>query len=492
MPARHYLALDLGAESGRAMMGTLDGGKLSIEEMHRFANEPVEVCDTLHWDVLALFGNMLKGMRESARRCDGHLDGIGIDTWAIDFGLLGLDGKLLENPAHYRDRRTEGMVDLVLSRVSREELYARTGLNPLSIHTLFQLVSLRTRRPHLLEQATRFLMMPDLLAYFLTGVVGCERTNAITTQVYDPTAGEWSQWVFDTFDLPMRIMPEIIEPGTILGPLRAPVIGQTGIQDARVVAVCSHDTGSAVAAVPATGDDWVFISSGTWSILGALTPSVVTTTNAMEARACNELTIGSPFLCRNIMGLWLLQQASAAWARAGTKFSYEELVTLAEAAPEGGPLVHPDDPGFLAPPDMLEAIRAYCMRTGQAPPEGPGPVTRCILESLALCYRADIEGLVRILGRDFGVIHIVGGGSRNRLLCQLTADVTGLPVLAGPVEATVAGNVLVQAVALGELAGPAEVREVVRRSTDLVEHTPRATSGWDERYAAYLSLVAQG
>lgn len=489
MGERRYLAFDLGAESGRAVVGTLVDGRLSLEEIHRFPNEPVEVCDTWHWDVLALYHHVLKGMRESVRRFGERVEGIGLDTWALDFGLLARDGKLLQNPVCYRDRRTEGMVEAVLAKMTARELYERTGIAILPIHTLYQLLSLRLSRSPLLEVATRFLMMPDLLAYFLTGEPRCERTNAITTQLYDPRTGQWSREMFETFDLPLAIMPELVDPGTILGTLREAVKRTTGLNQAVVIAVCNHDTGSAVAAVPGQGEDWAFLSSGTWSVLGTLADEVVTSAEAFAARVCNELTLDSFFLARNIMGLWLLQQARAAWQREGQAYAYEELVRLAEQAPDADTVIYPDDLGFLAPPDMPQAIRDYCLRTGQSPPDGPAAMTRCILESLALSYREGLERLASIRGRPFQALHIVGGGSRNGLLCQFTADATGLPVLAGPVEATVAGNVLVQAVARGELSSPEEVREVVRRSFDLVEYTPRPSEAWEARYEQYRELA---
>jgi len=489
MNERRYLAFDLGAESGRAVVGTLADGRLWLEEIHRFPNEPVEVCDTWHWDVLSLYNHVLKGMREYVRRFGDRVEGIGIDTWALDFGLLARDGKLLQNPVCYRDRRTEGMVEEVLAKMPAEGLYERTGIAILPIHTLYQLLSLRRSRSPLLELATRYLMMPDLLAYFLTGESRCERTNAITTQLYDPRAGQWHREVFETFDLPLSIMPELVGPGTVLGALRDSVQRATGLNQAVVIAVCNHDTGSAVAAVPGQGKDWAFISSGTWSVLGTLTDEVVTSAEAFAARVCNELTLGSFFLARNIMGLWLLQQARAAWQRAGQDCSYEDLVQLAEQAPEADTVIDPDDLSFLAPLDMPQAIRDYCARTGQTPPDGPAAMTRCILESLALSYREGLERLAAILGRPFRVVHIVGGGSRNGLLCQFTADATGLPVLAGPVEATVAGNVLVQALAREELSSPSEVREVVRRSFELVEYTPQPSEAWESRYEKYRRLV---
>ena len=486
---RRFLALDLGAESGRAVVGTLEGGRLSLEELHRFANEPVEVGGTLHWDVLGLYGNVLKGMLAYSQRFGGSVDGIGIDTWGVDFGLLAADGTLLQNPVHYRDSRTDGIADAVAERMPHERVYELAGMPLYPIQTLCQLLAMRRAASPILDAASTFLMMPDLLGYFLTGEKRGERTDAITTELYDPRAGRWCDEIFERLDLPREIMPTLVDPGTVLGGLRDSVGRQTGLEQGVVIDSCTHDTASAVAAVPAEGDDWAFVSSGTWSVVGALTDRVVTTPEALAAGFCNELTVGSFFLCRNIMGLWLLQQARAAWERGGQAYSYPDLVALAGQSPAGGPLIDPDDGAFLAPEDMSRAIAEYCERTDQPQPRGPAASARCILESLALSYRHALEQLGSILGRRFRAVHVVGGGSLNTLLCQLTADATALPVVAGPVETTAAGNVLVQALARGHLASPAEVRRVVRRSTDLARYEPKDTAAWQERYGAFRRML---
>jgi len=486
MPACRYLAFDLGAESGRALVGTLADGRVHLEEIHRFPNEPVEVRGTLHWDVLALYGHVLEGARKYVERFGGTVAGVGVDTWGLDFGLLSADGQLLQNPVSYRDRRTEGMEGEVARRISPRELFERTGISFNRIHTICQLLSLRLSNSPALDCAATFLMMPDLLAYFLSGRARCERTNAISTQLYDPRRGMWSDDLLARLGLPRGIMPEIVNPATVLGPLGESARRSTGLDGGLVIAPCSHDTASAVSAVPARGPECAFISSGTWSVLGMFVDEVVTSTEAFSARALNELAVDGFFLCRNIMGLWLLQQARAAWRRNGESYSYADLGALAEAAPAGGGLVHPDDPAFLAPEDMLQAIRGYCVRTGQVPPETPGAIARCILESLALSYRHGLDQFGRILGRQARSLNIVGGGSRNRLLCRFAADATGLPVTAGPEEATSVGNVLVQALATGDLASPGEIVDVVRRSTELTVYEPCEPERWDDRYETYL------
>jgi rhamnulokinase len=373
-------------------------------------------------------------------------------------------------------------------------------MSPNQIHTAFQMLSLREHASPLLPLATTFLMIPDLLAYFLTGARACERTNAIHSQLYDPRRREWCPEVFSALGLPREIMPPLIDPGTRVGTLCESVQQATGLGAAPVIAPCTHDTGSAVAAVPFLGraryepapynatQGAAFLSSGTWSVLGALTPAPVTTPEAYAARLNNELSLDF-FVCRNIMGLWLLQECRRAWERAGESYGYEELVRLAEAAPAGGPVLFPDAPDFLAPPDMPAAIRAYCERTGQRPPAGVGPMVRCLLESLALSYRHGLDQFTRILGHDFQVVHVVGGGSQNRLLCRLTADATGLPVTAGPVEATVAGNLLVQALAGGFLANVEELREAVRASFEPVEYEPGENAALEGQWERYMGLL---
>lgn len=492
MKQQQFLAFDLGAESGRAVLGHLQEGSLSLEEIYRFPNEPVLVRQTLYWDVLALYNHVLKGMSEYSARSGDLLDGIGFDTWGVDFGLLSQNGDLLQNPVHHRDRRTERVLDEVRSRIPLEELFRHTGMSLLPINTSAQLLSLRVQQSALLDCASTFLMMPDLMAYFLTGQKGCERTNAITTQLYDPWKHEWNHEVVKKLDIPTRLLPELVNPGTILGAVRDTVSKYTGVRSGRVISPCTHDTASAVAAVPAQGKDWAFLSSGTWSILGTLTPEVVTSPAAFSAGMFNELTLQSFFLCRNIMGLWMLQQARAGWLRQNRQYSYQELTALANAASGGLAFIDPDDIRFLAPEEMLQTIAEYCQQTTQPIPQGPGEITRCILESLALAYRHKLDQLGAMLGRSFAVLHIVGGGSKNALLCQLTANATGLLVVAGPAEATVAGNVMVQAFGLGCISSPDEIRQVVRSSSKLVEFEPKDRALWQDYYGKYLRLVEAG
>ena len=492
MDRHRFLAFDLGAESGRGVAGTLQGDQLALEEIHRFPNEPVEVCGTLFWDVLALYNQLLKGLRQYVARYGEAVDGVGVDTWGVDFGLLGRDGKLLQNPVHYRDARTQGMMEEACRRIPAATLFSCTGVPLSPVNTSLQLLALRTRQSALLDSAATLLMMPDLFHYFLTGQAKTERTNASSTQLYNPRQRGWCEDVLRKLDLPLSIMPELVDPGTVVGELREPVGRAVGLKRGVAIAPCTHDTASAVAAVPLTGEDSAFLSSGTWSVVGALTNQAVTSPEAFSAGLCNELTLHSSFLCRNIMGLWLLQGVRAAWRQKGEEYSYEELVKLAEEAPECTALLDPDDPTFYAPADMTVAIREFCARTGQPSPEKPAEMTRCILASLGVCYKYRLDQMARILGRRFRNLHVVGGGSRNPLLCQFAANATGLAVLAGPAEATVIGNLLVQAVAVGALASDREIRQVVRSSFPLVEYQPQECERWQDQYGKYLRLVEQG
>ncbi len=470
-----FLALDLGAESGRAIAGRFDGERLTIQEVHRFPNGPVRVFDHLYWDALRLFEEIKKGLAAAG----GNLASVGIDTWGVDFALLGPDGALLENPFHYRDSRTSGVMYKLFSVVPRREVFERTGIQFLPLNTLYQLYSLRLHRPHVLEEARTLLLMPDLFHYWLTGRISAEYTIATTTQFYDPRRGDWARDLLHQLDLPDRILPQIVPPGTVLGPLLGDVAAEAGIPAAPVVAPASHDTGSAVAAAPAEGEDWAFLSSGTWSLLGAEVAAPIINDQVLAHNFTNEGGVwGTIRLLKNISGMWLLEECRREWARQGRSLSYGELCEAALAAPPFAARIDPDDPSFLSPGDMPGRIAAYCTRTGQKAPAEPGALARVIFESLAMKYRDTLRRLEQIRGRAFRVLHIVGGGSKNAVLCQFTADATGLPVVAGPEEATAIGNMLLQAMALGQLRTPAEAREVVRRSFRLRTYEPRDTAAW--------------
>jgi rhamnulokinase len=482
---KKFLAFDLGAESGRGIVGLLNGPKLELEVIHRFANEPVRALDALHWDVLALYREMLQTLRLCAA-VHGSIDGLGVDTWGVDFALLGRDGTLLGNPRHYRDPHTEGVMDEAFRRVPRAEIFRQTGIQFMRFNTLFQLLALQRDRSPLLDVAETLLFMPDLFHYFFTGIKVNEFTDASTSQMLDPTTRGWAYGLVRSFGLPEKVLGTLVQPGTILGPLRPSVAAETGLNAAPVIAPASHDTASAIAAVPASGDSWAYISSGTWSLMGVELPAPLVNEAALEANFTNEGGVGGTtrFL-KNIMGLWLVQECRRAWERAGTKYSYDDLTRLAQEAPPFAFLVDPDDTSFILPANMPAALADYCRRRGKPAPERPGDCVRCALESLALAYRWVLEKLEALTGRRRDVIHVVGGGSQNALLCQFTADACNRPVLAGPVEATAIGNVLVQALGVGALGSLAEARAVVRQSFEVHTYKPQNPAAWEAPYEQF-------
>jgi len=495
--AKKLLAFDLGAESGRGVLGLFDGERLRLEVVHRFANTPVRVLDALHWDVLHLYQEMLQGLRRCAVD-HGGIDAFGIDTWGVDFALLGRGGTLLGNPRHYRDPHTEGVMEMAFQKVPRAEMFRRTGLQFMRFNTLFQLLALQRDRSPLLDAAETMLLIPDLFNYFFTGIKVNEFSDASTSQMLDPATRGWAFDVVQAFGLPANILGTIVQPGTVLGPLRPAVATDTGVTPCPVVAPATHDTASAVAAVPARSGEpgasapgWCYISSGTWSLMGVELPVPLLGDKALAYNFTNEGGVaGTVRLLKNIMGLWLVQECRRAWERAGTTYSYEELMKLASAAPPFVSVVDPDDGGFILPANMPQALANYCRRTNQPAPADPGATVRCALESLALRYRWVLERLEDMTAQRIEVIHVVGGGSQNTLLCQLTADACDRAVVAGPVEATAIGNVLVQAIGLRLLGSLADAREVVRRSFAVTTYTPRNAGAWAGPYQRFRALVA--
>ena len=486
----NYLALDLGAESGRTIVGQFDGDKLDLKPIHRFANGPVKVFDSLYWDVLRLWAELKEGLAVYRRDYGRELASIGLDTWGVDFALLGRKDVLLGLPHNYRDPRTSGMMDAAFARVPRDEVFAQTGIQFMEINTLYQLLAMKLGDDPLLEQAQTLLMIPDLFNFWFTGVKAVEFSIATTTQFYDPRRADWAYPLLGKLGLPGHILPEVKQPGTVLGPLLSGVAEETGLAGVQVIAPACHDTGSAVAGVPATGADFAYISSGTWSLMGVETRQPVITADSLAFNFTNEGGVCNTFrLLKNIMGLWLVQQCRRTWQQEGQELTYTDLTNLAAQAAPFGALVNPDFTEFLRPGDMPARIRAYCQRTGQVPPESKGEMVRCALESLALRYRWVLEKLELMLGRTLKEIHIVGGGCQNQLLCQLAADATQRVVLAGPVEATAAGNVLMQAISSGQIGSLAEGREVVRRSFEVTTYEPRVVAGWDDAYARFCNLL---
>ncbi len=488
MKTVNFAAVDLGAESGRVMRVGFDGARFELEAAHRFPNGPVRVGETLHWDAPKLLAEIKKGLRLCAQKAP--LAGIGVDTWGVDFGLLGARDELLENPVHYRDRRTDGMMDEAFRIVPRREVFERTGIQFMQLNTLYQVLSLARQRPEFLAQARTLLTMPDLLNFWLTGRKVGEFTIATTTQMYDPRAGDWARPMLEQLRLPTGILPPIVKPGTVLGPLLDSVAAETGIRGAPVIAPACHDTGSAVAAAPLFSPHSAYISSGTWSLAGVEVAAPVITPVTYAGGFTNEGGAnGTVRLLRNIGGLWLLQECRRTWTDEGNVYSYDDLTRLAAAAPEFAAFVDPDAPEFGPPGDMPARLRHYCDRTNQPPPDSHAALARCILESLALRYRMTIENLEAALGWKVDRIHIIGGGSQNTLLCQMTADATGLPVLAGPVEATALGNALIQALATGHLASIAEGREAVKRSFSLIPYDPHPSEAWQSAYQRFRRML---
>jgi rhamnulokinase len=481
-----YVAADLGAESGRVLLGRFDGERVELDELHRFPNAAVRTLGRLKWDALMIFAEITEGLGRAAKA--GPVESVGVDSWGVDFGLLDGDGCLLGNPYSYRDERRAPMMARAEERMPREELYAATGIQFIPINSLYGLLAHEGSR--MLDAAERLVFVPDLMSYWLSGERMCEETIASTSQLWDPSATTWAWPVIERMGLPSRLFGPLMPPGTELGPLLAEVAEEAGLPGrAPVIAVASHDTASAVAAVPAEGDDFAYVSSGTWSLVGLELPGPVITPQALESNLTNEWGVGRRVrLLRNVMGLWLLQQCRRTWAREGFERSWEELVALAEAAPPDGPLVDPDLPAFLAPGDMPGRICRACEATGQRAPSEPGEVVRCVLESLACKYRMVLESAEAASGRRADTIHVVGGGSRNPLLCQLTADFTGRPVVAGPVEATALGNVLVQAWARGRVGSLEEIREVVRASTRVRRYEP--ADARDDTWSRFERVLA--
>jgi rhamnulokinase len=485
---RKFLAFDLGAESGRGILGLFDGARLTLDVVHRFPNGPVRTLDTMHWDVLRLHAEMLHAMRLCAGK--GGVESVGIDTWGVDFGLLGKDGSLLGNPRHYRDPHTEGVMEQAFGRVPKAEVFRRTGIQFMRFNTLFQLLAMQRDGSPLLDVARHLLLIPDLFHYFFTGIKVNELTDASTSQMLDPATCGWATDLVGSFGLPAGMLGTIIKPGTVLGPLRATIAADTGLSPVPVVATATHDTAAAVAAVPARGEGWAYISSGTWSLMGVELPSPRVTEAALAANFTNEIGFGGTVrFLKNVMGLWLVQECRRAWERGGQTYGYDELMRLAAEAPAFGSVVDPDDGGFILPESMPRALADFCRRTGQPAPDGVGATVRCALESLSLRYRWVLEKLESLTGQRLKVIHVVGGGSQNELLCQLTADCCGREVLAGPVEATAIGNVLVQAVGLGVLGSLADAREVVRRSFEVKRYEPRNDDRWQGLYERFTTLL---
>ncbi len=488
----NFIAIDLGASSGRVLLGRWDGARFELHELHRFENGVVNILGRLHWDVLRLWAEVKAGLARYAAQFDDPPASIGVDTWGVDFALLDQAGRLIGNPYGYRDRHTDGMLERVLQQVSRRWIFEQTGIQFMQINTLIQLFSMVQAGDPQLAAAETLLMIPDLFHYWLTGRKAAEYTNATTTQFFHGRERRWATELLEALNLPSQILPPLVAPGTVLGELRPEVLDETGLRGpVPVIAPASHDTGSAVAAIPGLGPHSAYISSGTWSLMGVEIGQPIVTDRALELNFTNEGGVaGSIRLLQNITGLWLLQECRRQWRRARQSYGWDELLALGERAAPFGSLVNPDAADFLSPGDMPAAIRAYCRRTGQAEPESVGAVVRCCLDSLALKYRSVLGALEDLVGHRLATIRVVGGGSQNRLLCQLTADACDRPVVAGPVEATALGNIMVQAIGSGHLPDLAAGRRAIAASVQLDLYEPRPGADWEAAFARFNRLLA--
>ncbi|MCC7351598.1 MAG: rhamnulokinase [Phycisphaerales bacterium] len=487
----NYLAFDLGAESGRAVLGTLDGATLRLSEQHRFLQPNSRLNGHLHWNLMTQWEELKTGLRKATSSLppDQKITALGVDTWGVDYGLIGEGGQVLSNPFMYRDVRTERIMDQAFARVSRERIFQMTGIQFMPLNTLFQLFAANRDHPKLLQAAQTLLFMPDLFNYLFTGQRKCELSIASTSQMIDPRTGQWATDLLRELSLPTHLLPEIVPSATIIGPLREDVASECGTDRITVVAPGCHDTASAVAAVPAEGGNWCYISSGTWSLMGVEADRPIINELSSSYNYTNEIGVGGKIrFLKNIMGLWLVQECRRAWLKDGHEYSYAELTRLAAQSRPFGAWIAPEHPPFGSPGRMLAKIADFCQQSHQPIPATPGEFVRTCLESLALTYRRTLEGLERILGHRIDVVHIVGGGTQNELLNQMTADACGRPVVAGPVEATAIGNILAQAMAVGQVGSLADARAIVRGSFDVKRYEPHDTAAWDEAFGRFQKI----
>jgi rhamnulokinase len=476
MTKRSVIAVDLGAESGRVIRADFDGSRIAMTEMHRFSNTPVSAQGTLYWDVLRLWHNIKQGIAAVGNAAVS----VGVDTWGVDCVLLDRDGNLLSNPVHYRDKRTDGMMEWVFERVPRREIFEQTGIQFMQINGLYGLASMVKNDSPLLHAASTLLTLPDLFNYWLSGSKTCEFTDATTLQMLNPRTADWTRGILESIGIPTNILTPVVFPGDKIGTYE-------GLD---VIVPSCHDTGSAVVGVPTTTKNYAYLSSGTWSLLGVELNAPVINDAAYAANVTNEGGVyGTIRLLKNIAGLWLVQQCRETWLNAGKEYSYPELVGLAHEAEAFRSFVDPDDATFLAPGDMPTRIRDYCKRTNQPVPESVGQITRTVYESLAFKYRYVADLLKDISGQPIEKLHVIGGGSQNQLLCQMTADALGIEVIAGPAEATALGNAIVQFIAQGELANLAEARQMLSQTIETTTYEPKHRTAWEENYQRYKALI---
>ncbi len=488
---KKVLAIDFGASSVRAMIATFDGTKIHMEEIHRFSNDPVIVNGTMYWDVLRLFHEIKQSLLKAKHF--GPIESVSIDTWGVDFGLLDKDGKLLENPVHYRDARTTGMLEKSFSLIDKETFYKTTGIQFMEINSAFQLLSLKENRPHMLQWADRILMMPDLFNYFLCGNMVAERSIASTTQLYDANTKNWSDEVIRALGLPRHIFPEIVPSGTVVGTITPELQEELGIPAIKVIASCGHDTQCAQVSVPAKEKDFAFLSCGTWSLLGSECDEPIVDEYSLANNLTNEAAYdGKVSFLKNIIGLWLVQESRRQWEREGVTYSFGELEKLASNLDNVTPFacfIDPDDPVFSPAGNLPKRIQESCEKTGQYVPQTPAQIVRCINESLAIKYRLAIEELQECTGKKYNALYMVGGGIQSKMLCQMTANACGFPVIAGPVEATVLGNIAIQLMASGEIKDLMEARKVIAASEDIAIYEPQDVEEWNNAYNKFKEIL---
>ncbi|MEA4831183.1 MAG: rhamnulokinase family protein [Oscillospiraceae bacterium] len=478
------LAFDFGASSGRAVVAEFDGEKIVLNEIHRFSNDPVQLGDTLFWDTPRQIFEIKQGLMKLASS-GIETDSLGIDTWGVDFGLIGEDGRMLENPVHYRDRRTSGMKDELFKIITREKIYELTGIQFMEINTIYQLFALVKKRPALISRAKRLLLIPDLFNYFLTGIMNTELSMASTTQLLDANKKEYSPEILNALGISAELFPPVTDCGFILGGISDDVAAEVGLKGKKikVISVAAHDTQSAVISVPAAESGFAYISSGTWSLIGTELVAPLINETTLAYNFTNELSAcGTVNFLKNVTGLWLIQESRRAWRREGSEYSYSQLENLALKAEPFVSFIDPDDPAFATPGDIPGRVREFCSRTGQHIPETTGDIMRCIYESLALKYRYVLENLESCTGKRFEKLYVVGGGTKDTLLCAMTASACGIPVLSGPTEATVYGNTVIQLIALGKISSLTEARGVIARSEPIKEYYPESHIEWNSAY----------
>lgn len=485
---KKVLAIDFGASSGRAIVGTFDGEKISLEEIHRFSNDPVTLGGTMYWDVLRLFHEIKQSLIKS--KSYGDIDSLAIDTWGVDFGLIDSDGRLLENPVHYRDSRTQGMVDESFKLIDKDKFYSITGNQFMEINTAFQLLSLVKARPELLERADKLLLMPDLFEYFLSGEKHAECSIASTTQLFDQKKKQWSFEAAKALGIDTSLLPEIAASGSCVGMLSDDICRELDIKPMKLIAACGHDTQCALAACPAEEKDFIFLSSGTWSLLGTELDEPIINDASFKLNVTNEQGFGgkTSFL-KNIIGLWLIQESRRQWAREGKEYSFAELESMAREAMPFSCFIDPDAPEFTPAGNIPERIRKYAEKTSQHIPQTDGEIMRCIYESLALKYRCAKEELEACTGKKYGVIYMVGGGTKDKFLSQLTACSCGCTVSSGPVEATAMGNIVIQLMADGAVKDLSDARRIVRASEKICRFEPENSGDWQKAFERYCEVI---